>query len=101
LDTQFTDYIHRYHEDSESENREGYESEEEESEGTEEGGEEDGEGKENGKVLKEIKPIGIHDEDETSRYAKCENCGEGFDVTTKERECAWHPGIVASFNSYW
>lgn len=37
--------------------------------------------------------ISIANEGFTSRYAKCENCDDEFDVTNNPREgCYWHPG---------
>ncbi|RFU26178.1 hypothetical protein B7463_g10171, partial [Scytalidium lignicola] len=95
----------RYHRDSDSENKtessessdsEDYEDYYEDHESDDIDASEDGAvSKSNGKSRepKPIKPISVGDKEYTSRYAKCENCKEFFDVTANWRgACFWHPG---------
>jgi hypothetical protein len=68
--------IVRYHADSDSEDKEMENGDEEE------------------KEEKNKRPIVIDDEETTSRFAKCDHCGEEFDITENEKgDCIWHPGL--------
>jgi Ran GTPase-activating protein (RanGAP) involved in mRNA processing and transport len=40
------------------------------------------------------KLIEVGDDEAVGRHAKCENCGEEFDVTSNDRgDCVWHSGM--------
>jgi hypothetical protein len=45
---------------------------------------------------KQLAPVAITDVEFASRFAKCSNCKEDFDVTTNEKgDCTWHTGKMA------
>ena len=84
--------VSRYHADSDSENEQKEEEEESDTEGSK-----TFRSLRYPKTTKSVLPIKVADDEWTPRFAKCENCGEEFDVTENdERRCHWHTGKYRS-----
>lgn len=79
----------RYHADTDDEDGAATEESEEEENSDSEAESVDSEVKR----LAKLERIALANEEQTPRFARCQNCKEQFDVTINERGlCVWHPG---------